>query len=124
MIINFLLGGIALLTVCLLLVYYRLNLRKSLINKRLNVLVEERTAELVQNRLELQHAYDEQSIVLEKVSKNLIDTLATIRGLSHVVQLETNKEAPEFLTITEDRLALLVESTQRLKSMSPSRKIC
>ena len=121
-IINLLLGGIAILTVCLLVVYYRLNLKKTLINKRLNILVEERTAELVQNRLELQHAYNEQSIVLEKVSKNLGDTLATIRGLSHVALLETHKEVPEFLRITENKLTLLVESTQRLRALSLSQE--
>lgn len=117
-IINFLLGGIAVLTVCLLIVYYRLNFRTGQINKRLNILVRDRTAELVQNRLELQYAYNEQSIVLERVSKNLCDTLATIKGLSNVARLENSNEVPEFLRITEDKLVLLVESTQRLRSMS------
>ena len=82
--LNYLIGIVALLTLGLALIFYRMNWQKQQINKILDRRVRERTGELERNRDELKHAHDEQAIVLKKVSSDLTSSSATLKGLYHV----------------------------------------
>jgi tetratricopeptide (TPR) repeat protein len=87
-IINFLFFGLAFLAGLLAIALFKMNRRKTAINKILDQLVRERTFELENSRNKLVHSYNEQRIVLDKVSSSLISALATLKGLSHLTRLE------------------------------------
>lgn len=111
--INRLLIGISLLAIVLLLILFQLNIRKSKINRILDQLVKERTFELESKQNALVHSYNEQQLVVGKISKNLKSTLATITGLASVARLEDGKST-EYFQLAEDTLNKLIDSVDRI----------
>jgi hypothetical protein len=111
-IINVLVGGLAVVTILLIMVLYRMNQRKAQINRTLDRLVKDRTLELEKNSMALQHAYDEQSITLERVSRDLISSLATIAGLKHVAALDNSVDLEVYLNGAEATLSKSIRAIQ------------
>jgi tetratricopeptide (TPR) repeat protein len=115
-VINWLLFGLALLTISLAFVFFKMHARKAAINKRLDSLVRERTCELEDNRNELVHAFNEQKIVLSMILKDLVSSLATISGISNVARIERLQDVNGYLGCAEKVLFHLIESIKRLES--------
>ena len=90
--LNTLVGVVALLTIVLAGVLYRNIRQKRRINTILDLLVKERTFELEKNRDELRHSYDEQAMVLKKVSSDLTSSWATLNGLSNLAARDLPEE--------------------------------
>ncbi len=111
--INSLLFGLAILALGLVFVFFKLNIKKEAINRRLDELVRERTLELEMNRNELFQLSQEQKIVLDRISSNLIASLATIQGLNHVAALENLASSSPYLEATE---AILLKSIETIRA--------
>ncbi len=108
-IINALVGGVAILTIVLILVLFKMNRRKSQINKTLDLLVKERTLELEKNQIALSHSFNEQTIILEKVRRELNSSLATIRGINQVASMENLANVDQYLKAVEATLFRSIE---------------
>lgn len=79
---NILIGIVALLTIGLSIVLYKIMRQKQLINKILDARIKERTNELEISRDKWKHSHNEQAIILERISNYLKCSLSTLRGLS------------------------------------------
>jgi tetratricopeptide (TPR) repeat protein len=84
--LNVLMGIVALLAVVLVLLLYRSVRQKRRINHLFDRRIRERTSELRTNRDQLQHAHDEQVMIISKLSSELNSAVATLRGLTSTAE--------------------------------------
>jgi adenylate cyclase len=110
--INLLFLGVALLTVFLMIILFKMNRRKNEINRVLDGLVRQRTLELERNGVSLRQSLNEQSIVLDRVCRDLVSSLATIQGLNHLASLEDHANAEVYLRGAEAALFRSISAIQ------------
>jgi tetratricopeptide (TPR) repeat protein len=82
--LNVLTGVVILLAVVSIALLRKHLLEKKRINYLLDQRIRERTSELEANRDQLQHAHDEQVVIISKLSTELNSAVASLRGLTSV----------------------------------------
>lgn len=109
--LNILIGVVAVMAVSLTIILFRSNRRKQITNFVLNERVKERTMQLEENREMLIGTLNEKNMSIEKTSGQLRKTLASIRGLCEVGLLEIDdpaatKRCINGVIVMSDQLAL------------------
>ncbi|MDZ4714628.1 MAG: tetratricopeptide repeat protein [Cytophagales bacterium] len=102
-------GGFALVLV-------KTNRRKSRINDLLNRRVRERTAELEQERDASRHAQNEQSLAVQKATRELSASLATLTGLSQAAARDLPREQAVYFQKAEATAEKMAQTVVQFKS--------
>lgn len=79
--VTFFIAAVAALLSCLVGILVRSNSRKQRLNRLLDELVKKRTFELVNKRNDIQRAFNEKQVVLNKLTAKVKGSIATISGL-------------------------------------------
>lgn len=87
---------VAILLSCLVVTLIKINNRKQRLNRLLDNLVKKRTFELTNKRNDLQRAFDEKEIVLNKLITKVKSSVATIKGLC-ILAMRDKSETSSYL---------------------------
>ncbi len=109
---NISIGGVAVLFVLLTILLAKSNHQRRKMNALLDKKVKERTRELEINQDTLQRAWHERDVLIKKASEGIQSSIATIRGLSSLGEMEIDHpKASEYwseLNMTSTRLSLII----------------
>lgn len=83
-IVNVLVSLVAIISIVLLAIVFKNIRKKKMMNQLLELRVNERTKELELNRNELQRAFSERDLIIEKTAQSIRSSLASIKGICEV----------------------------------------
>ena len=112
-VLNVLIGAVGILTMGLAIMLYKINRHKQKVNGVLDQLVKERTFELKNNRDELKRAHDGQTLITNKLSSDLVSSLATLRGLSNMASKDLPQEQRVYFNEVEAMAEKLVNQVNK-----------
>ena len=112
-VLNVLIGAVGILTMGLAIMLYKINRQKQKVNEVLDQLVKERTFELKNNRDELKRAHDGQTLITNKLSSDLVSSLATLRGLSNMASKDLPQEQRVYFNEVEAMAEKLVNQVNK-----------